>query len=172
MILRVVAGVTGGTRPPLERGLVRAHLGTDRATGELVEVTVWDDTESARSAGGDGHSAEYFDIGTTWLEWSREEPVVFRVAVGRFTRPGSDREMLAALRDRIPELGDGMTESAAGRRLNGRAVEVLFFSAWAREPAGRRVDRAFWRDLSLHDDGFVVRVCSPVQPIVSRRPGP
>ena len=172
MILRVVAGVTGGTRPPLERGLVRAHLGSDRATGELVENTVWDDAESARSAGRDGDSAEYFDVGTTWLEWSREEPVVFRVAVGRFTKPGADREMLAALRDRISELGDGMTESAVGRRLNGRAVEVLFFSAWAREPSGRRLDHAFWHDVALHYDEFAARVCSPVQPIVSRRPGP
>jgi hypothetical protein len=172
VILRVVAGLTGGARPLSERGLIRAHLGADRDSGELVEVTVWDDAEAARSADGDGDAAAYFDVGTTWLEWSREEPVAFRLAVGRFTKPGADREMLAAIRERISLIADDMTESAVGRRLVDRAVEIVFFSAWAREPTDRRLDRAFWSDISLRYDGFAVRVCSPERPVVSRRPGP
>ena len=172
MILRVVAGITGGSETPRERGLVRAHLGSDRGSGDLVEVTVWDDPEAARSAGAADVDSAYFDVGATWLEWSREEPVAFRLAVGRFTRPGADVEMLAALRERVPVVGDDLTESAVGRRLADRAVEVLFFSAWAREPADWTLDRPFWPDISLRYDGFAVRVCTPTRPVVSRQPAP
>ena len=172
MILRVVAGISGERGQPPGGGLIRAHLGVDRASGELVEVAVWDDAEAARSAGGNGADAAYFDVGSTWLEWSRDEPVAFRLAVGRFTKPGSDLEMLTALRQRVPLVGDDMTEAAVGRRIVGRSVEVLFFSAWAREPGERPLDHAFWEDISLRYDEFAVRVCSPTRPVVSRRRGP
>lgn len=185
MILRVVARVTVAREPPSQCGLVRSHLGVDRATGELVEVTVWHDVEAARAADGGrgardgrepaidaGLEAAYYDLGATWLEWSRDEPVVFLLAVGRFTRAGSDVELQAALRDRVPLLGEDMTEAAVGRRIVDRVVEVLFFSAWAREPRDRRLDRVFWTDLAVRYDELDVRACTPVRPVVSRRPGP
>jgi hypothetical protein len=172
VILRVVAGVTGGAEPRLERGLIRAHVGVDRTSGETVEVTVWDDAEAARSADGHGADASYFDVGTTWLEWSREEPVAFRLAVGRFSKPGADQEMLAALRERVALIADDVTESAVGRRLADRAVEVVFFTAWARETDQLRLDRPFWPDMSLRYDDFEVRVCNPTRPVVSRPPVP
>jgi hypothetical protein len=179
VILRVVAGVMGGTEPRLERGLIRAHLGADRSSGELVEVTVWEDRDAARWVGPGEVEPAYFDIGATWLEWSRDEPVAFRVAVRTFTQPGAEVEMLAALRERMPLLGEDLTESAVGRRLAGPVEEIIFFSAWAREPAGGRLDRLVWPDASLHDGELTVRVCSPTRPIVSatpsgisRRPGP
>jgi hypothetical protein len=172
VILRVVAGITGGAEPPDAGGLIRAHLGADRATGELVEVTVWGDPEAARPAAGDSGRAAYFDIGSTWLEWSRDEPAAFRLAVARFTRPGADLEMVTALRDRMPLVGDDVTESAVGRRLVDRAVEIVFFSAWAREPSGWRLDRALWPDISVRCDEFGVRVCDPTRPILSRQPVP
>lgn len=189
MILRVVAGVTEGSAERPARGLVRSHLGTDRATGESVEVTIWDDAEAAsggatNGAGespadrsGDGraesnHEAAYFDVGSTWLEWSRDEPVAFRLAIGRFSRPRADLEMQDALRERVPLLGEDLTESAVGRRIVGSAVEVVFFTAWTRESGERPLEQALWPDIVLRYDQFGVRVCSPARPIVSRPPRP
>lgn len=177
MILRVVTGHAGGHAPPRERGLVRAHLGRDRVSGEPVEVTVWDDLEAAisietRSSDVAPADPAYFDVGPTWLEWSRDEPVAFRLAVGQLNRPRADLEMMAWLRDRVPMLGEDLTESAVGRRVVGRAVEVVFFSAWAREPAAWKLEDAFWPDIARHYDEFSVRVCESTRPIVSRPPRP
>ena len=65
-----------------------------------------------------------------------------------------------------------MTESAVGRRIVERSIEVLFFSAWAREPTRWQLGRAFWTDIALRYDELSIRVCTPVRPLVSRRRGP
>lgn len=172
MILRVATDHAGGLEPPRGRGLIRAHLGRDRRSGQPIEVTVWDDLDAALGTDTSAADPAYFDVGSTWLEWSRDEPVVFRLAVGRLLRPRADLEMLAWLRDRVPMIGEDMTESAVGRRVVGRAVEILFFSAWAREPAAWRLDEPFWPDIARQCDAFSVRVCESIRPIVSRPPRP
>jgi hypothetical protein len=159
-----------GARPSLP-GLIRAHAGI-RASGEVAGITVWDTTEDARGSLGSrgiGRWAEavlggiadlepptHFDIEGSWLDRSGPPPTVLRLAIGRFTKPGSDLEMQALLKARMSSIGPEMVEAAAGRRIVGRAVEVLFYSAWITEPAGRPLEGSMWPDIALRYDEFSV----------------
>jgi hypothetical protein len=146
----------------------------DRATGELVEVTLWNEVDAARAAlpapivGVDPPIAVDFDVGDTWFRRSDAPPVALRTDIGRFSRRGSDVEMIDLVRERIPTIGDEMLEAAVGRRVVGGAVEVLFFSTWAREPADRPVEAPFWPDRSLRYDDFRIRVVTPLAPRPAR----
>jgi hypothetical protein len=106
--------------------------------------------------------AVHFEVDDTIRRDSRDEPVAIRLATGRFSKPGADAEMQNLLRQRAPLIGEEMAEAWVGRRLTGRAVEVTFVSTWRRLPADRPLDEAFWPDIALRYDQFVVEVYSAV----------
>jgi hypothetical protein len=104
----------------------------------------------------------HFEVDESIRRHSDDEPVAIRLATGRFSKPGADAEMQNLLRQRAPLIGDDMAEAWVGRRLNGRAVEVTFVSTWRRLPDDRKLDEAFWPDIALRYDEFVVEVYSTV----------
>lgn len=105
----------------------------------------------------------HFEVDETIWRRSDDEPVAIRIATGRFSKPGADSEMQNLLRQRAPRIGDEMAEAWVGRRLTGRAVEVTFVSTWRRLPAEQPLDAAFWPDIALRYDQFVVEVYSAVE---------
>ena len=58
-------------------------------------------------------------------------------------------------------------EAYVGRRIEGRAVEVTFVSAWGRLPEDRDLEAPFWSDIALRYDQFEVDVFEAV-PLASR----
>jgi hypothetical protein len=106
----------------------------------------------------------HFEVDESIQRQSLEEPVAIRLANGRFSRIGTDIEMLDLLRQRVPLVGDDMTEAYVGRRLVDRMVDVTFVSAWRRLPADRPLDQVFWPDIALRYDSFSVDVFTPVKP--------
>ena len=104
----------------------------------------------------------HFEIDETILRSSEAAPIAVRLATGRFSKPGADAEMLNLLRQRAPLIGDEMTEAFVGRRIDGRAVEVTFVSAWGSVPAGRPLETALWPDIALRYDEFNVEVYESV----------
>jgi hypothetical protein len=104
----------------------------------------------------------HFEVDDTIRRHSNEDPVAIRLATGTFSKPGADAEMQNLLRQRAPLIDDDMAEAWVGRRMTGRAVEVTFVSAWRRLPPGRPLDEAFWPDIALRYDQFVVEVYSAV----------
>jgi hypothetical protein len=160
-------------------GLVRYHVAIDDDSGELVSVTVWESLDDARAAFGgelttpaalgglalvaDLAPASHYDIGSTWIQRDGPDPETLRIAIGRFTKPGSDVEMQELLRERVPTVGDEMVEACVGRRIVDRSVEVMFFSSWRRPPPEFRLEAAFWPDISLRYDEFSVRTYRRVQ---------
>jgi hypothetical protein len=104
----------------------------------------------------------HFEVDDTIRRDSNDEPLAIRIATGRFSKPGADAEMQNLLRQRAPLIGDEMAEAWVGRRLTGRAVEVTFVSTWRRLPTERALDEAFWPDIALRYDEFVVEVYSAV----------
>ena len=104
----------------------------------------------------------HFEVDESIRRDSHEQPLAIRLATGRFSRPGADAEMQNLLRQRAPLIGDEMAEAWVGRRLVDRAVEVTFVSAWRRLPADRRLDEAFWPDIALRYDHFIVEVYAAV----------
>ena len=80
--------------------------------------------------------------------------LVTRGRPGRFSKPGSDIEMLQTLRQRVPLVGDEMSEAYVGRRMVGHSVEVAFVSAWQRLPTDRVLEESFWSDIALRYDEF------------------
>ncbi len=104
--------------------------------------------------------AVHFEVGETILRHSDGQPRFVRIATGRFSKPGSDIEMLDLLRQRAPLLSEEMTEAFVGRRVVGRAVEVTFMSGWSAVPADHVLDVPFWDDIALRYDEFEVGVYS------------
>ena len=154
-------------------GPVRFHLAT-RPAGSGMDVLVvafWATAEEVAS--GDRReisplsiarrhladvAAKVFEVGETILRQSDVEPQAIRVATGRFSKPGSDIEMLDLLRQRAPLIGDEMSEAFVGRRIVDRAVEVTFLSAWRVVPDDRSLEESFWPDIALRYDQFEVGV--------------
>jgi hypothetical protein len=154
-------------------GPIRFHCATRPAGDELdvLIIAFWGTFEAAADADKRGISAlsiarttlpsveaAHFEIDETILRNSVEEPIALRLGVGRFSKPGSDIEMLETLRQRVPQIGDEMTEAYVGRRILDRQVEVTFVSAWQRLPADRELDKTFWPDIALRYDEFTVEV--------------
>lgn len=154
-------------------GPIRIHCATRPAGDELdvLIVAFWGTFEAVADADARGISAlsiargmlskvdaAHFEIDETILRNSEEEPIALRLGIGRFSKPGSDIEMLETLRQRVPLIGDEMTEAYVGRRMLDRSVEVTFVSAWQRLPTDRALDRTFWPDISLRYDEFTVEV--------------
>jgi len=152
-------------RPPRDRA--------DQPAGDLdaVLISVWGSAEAAASADerkvsplslAQQHlrdlSVEHFEIDETFLRHSDVQPIAIRLATGRFSKHGADVEMQQLLRERAPSIGDEMIAAYVGRRLAGRAVEVTFVSAWSRIPADHPLEDAFWPDIALRYDEFVVEV--------------
>ena len=154
-------------------GPIRFHCAT-RPAGDDVEALIiafWGTFEAAADADARGISAlsiarsmllrveaAHFEIDETILRSSDEEPIAIRLGIGRFSKPGSDIEMLETLRQRVPLIGDEMTEAYVGRRMVDRSVEVTFVSAWQRLPTDRALEAAFWPDIALRYDEFTVEV--------------
>ena len=154
-------------------GPIRFHCAT-RPAGDALDVLIivfWGTFEAVADADARGISAlsiaqsmllqveaAHFEIDETILRNSDVEPIALRLGIGRFSKPGSDIEMLETLRQRVPLIGDEMTEAYVGRRIVDRSVEVAFVSAWQRLPTDRVLDRTFWPDIALRYDSFTVEV--------------
>ncbi len=158
-------------------GLIRFHSATRPSGGELhlLVISFWSTFEAAADGDARGISplriarsiapqidAAHFEIDETILRSSREEPIAIRLGIGRFSKPGSDIEMLETLRQRVPLIGGEMTEAYVGRRIIDRSVEVAFVSAWHRLPTGRVLEDTFWPDIALRYDEFTVDVYTTV----------
>ena len=168
-----------GTAAHEPRGLVRYHLGSrPGADGdEILLLSFWTTFEAAAEADKRGTSplaiaqghlgaemiAAHYEIDETILRHSDEDPVALRVGKGTFSKPGADIEMLELLRQRAPIMGDEMAEAYVGRRLAGRAIEVVFVSAWSKVPEGVDLELALWPDIALRYDSFGVEVYGAVQ---------
>jgi len=155
-------------------GPIRFHLATRLAANEqdVLVMSFWSSAEAAVSGDDRGISplsiavaqawtgleASHFEIDETILRRSDQQPIAIRVATGRFSQPGADIEMQELLRQRVPLIGDEMTEAFVGRRMVERAVEVTFVSTWSRPPADRRLEDTFWPDIALRYDHFAVDV--------------
>jgi hypothetical protein len=157
-------------------GPIRFHCATRPAGEELdardmVIISSWSAFEAAADADARGISplsiarstlptvdAAHFEIDETILRNSEEQPIAVRLGIGRFSKPGSDIEMLELLRQRVPLIGDEMTEAYVGRRMLDRSVEVAFVSAWRRLPTDRVLEDTFWQDIALRYDEFSVEV--------------
>jgi hypothetical protein len=160
-----------------EHGPIRIHVAArddDGGTQALILVfwRAFDDVAAAdrrrtsplflaRDAGLD-LDPSHFEVDETIQRQSAEDPVAIRIATGRFSKPGSDVEMLELLRQRVPDVSDDMTEAYVGRRLVNRMIDVTFVSAWRRMPSDRRLDDTFWPDIALRYDAFSVEVFTPV----------
>jgi hypothetical protein len=167
-----------------EHGPARFHLGSRLASAgtgdregalDIALLSFWATAEAAAS--GDARAISplsiarrhvrhlevaHFEVDETVLRHSREQPVAIRVATGRFSKPGADAEMLNILRQRALLIEDGMTEAYVGRRLDGRAVEITFVSAWLEIPLDRALEDAFWPDIALRYDEFSVEVYAAI----------
>lgn len=186
MILGLIRGRGGSTDVDALRAAMRERLGPDSGetagparfhlatrpaqSGLDVLVTAFWATAEAAAAGDTREispsilarrhlfdvAAAVFEVGEMTLRGSDAEPELIRVATGRFSKPGSDVEMLDLLRQRAPLIGDEMSEAFIGRRLVGRAVEVTFVSAWRAAPSEGSLEEAFWPDIALRYDQFEV----------------
>lgn len=138
---------------------------------DILVVAHWSSTEAAAASDAAGLSPlasvrrllsdveiVHFEVDETIRRHSDDPAVAIRIATGTFSRPGTDAEMQNLLRERAPAIGDEMSEAWVGRRLTGRAVEVTFVSAWRRLPTDRSLEEAFWPDIALRYDQFVVEV--------------
>ena len=154
-------------------GPIRFHCATRPAGDDLEALIIafWDTFEAVADADARGISAlsiarsmllrveaTHFEIDETILRNSAVEPIAIRLGIGRFSKPGSDIEMLETLRQRVPLIGDEMTEAYVGRRMVDRSVEVAFVSAWQRMPTDRELHKTFWEDIALRYDQFTVEV--------------
>jgi hypothetical protein len=159
-------------------GLVRSHLAAREVGGELelVSFDFWTAAEDLETAelsrqpspvavlselSGRVETA-HFEIDEMILRAASEDIAAIRLTVGRFSRPGSDIEMMQLLRGRVPTLGPEMTESYVGRRIAGRAVEVTFITAWVAEPRSRPLDAPLWPDISIRYDEFMIAIYAPI----------
>jgi hypothetical protein len=181
--LRAALDQTLGNGAGEQLGPARFHLaarpsrdGADQSGDlEAILISFWSSAEAAAS--GDERevsplsvaqrhlrdlSVEHFEIDETFLRHSDVQPIAIRLATGRFSRHGADVEMQQLLRERAPSIGDEMTEAYVGRRLAGRAVEVTFVSAWSSLPTDHPLEQAFWPDIALRYDEFVVEVYAAV----------
>lgn len=165
------------------RGLERFHIGWRPVQRpprgddiredelEIVVIAHWSSAEAAAIGDAMGISplatvrrlirdveVVHFEVDETIRRHSDDPAVALRIATGRFSRPGTDAEMQELLRQRSPSIGDEMSEAWVGRRISGRAVEVTFISAWRRLPTDRSLEEAFWPDIALRYDQFVVEV--------------
>ena len=154
-------------------GPIRFHCVT-RPAGDELEVLIisfWSSFEAAADADARGISplsigrstlpnldAALFEIEEPIVRHSERQPIAIRLGTGRFSKPGSDIEMLETLRQRVPLIGDEMTEAYVGRRMVDRSVEVTFVSAWQRLPTDRVLHDPFWTDIALRYDEFTVEV--------------
>jgi hypothetical protein len=168
-------------------GLERFHVGSrpagrragegsaPKGTQDVVVISHWGSADAAARADANGTSplavaghhldavqAVHFEVDESIRRQSDDRPVAIRIATGTFSRPGTDSEMQNMLRERTPLIDDAMAEAWVGRRLTGRAVEVTFVSAWRRIPGDRALDQAFWPDIALRYDQFVVEVYDAV----------
>jgi hypothetical protein len=159
-------------------GPIRIHVGA-RGDADPVEAlilvfwTSFDDIAAADARGlsplaaardlGLDLEPAHFEVDETIQRRSDEEPIAIRLATGRFSKPGADIEMQDLLRQRVPQVGDDMTEAYVGRRLVDRMVDVSFVSAWRRLPPDRPLDSTFWMDIALRYDSFTVEVFTPVR---------
>ena len=160
-----------------EGGPVRFHLGTRPAGAELdaILISSWTPFEAAASADARGMNplsiaratlptaeAAHFELDETIVRSSAAAALAIRLGIGRFSKPGSDIEMLQLLRQRVPLVGDEMSEAYVGRRMVDRSVEVAFVSAWQRLPTDRVLEETFWQDIALRYDEFTVEVYTTV----------
>jgi hypothetical protein len=170
------------------RGPERFHLGWRPTTAaeaalraaeadrDVVVVSHWASAEAAARADvtqtspyaiARRHLGEievvHFEVDESIRRHSEDKPMAIRIATGRFSKHGADAQMQELLRQRAPLIGDEMAEAWVGRRLTGRAVEVTFVSTWRRLPNHRPLDEAFWPDIALQYDQFVVEVYYPVE---------
>jgi hypothetical protein len=106
----------------------------------------------------------HYEVDEPILRQGDGRPAALRIACGRFSRFGSDIALQELLRDRVPEIGDELTEAYVGRRIVGRAVEVIFVSAWRRPPVGRALEDILWPEIALGYDDFSVDVYSTLSP--------
>ena len=191
MILRLIRGlITEGQldalrasleehvlRPRDPRGPLRLFLGTSPLDGALdtVILVFWREAQDVADADARGVSPlqvsrrlglvvepRHFEVDQTIVRPSEGSPVALRIATGRFSKPGADIEMQELLRQRSPSIGEEMCEAYVGRRIEGRAIDVTFVSAWARRPADRRLEEPFWPDIALRYDEFSVEVYDAV----------
>ena len=188
MILRLIRGVAipmelaalqaallarlgGSDRHPA--GPTRYHLAArSGAKLEVLIMSEWPSAEAALEADAQEASplriamtsgirdltAAHFEVDSALEHPGDGEPIAIRVATGTFSRHGTDIEMLELLRERLPLVGDDITEAYVARRLVGRAVEVAFVSAWRRIPEDRPLEEPFWPDIALRYDRFTVEV--------------
>ena len=156
-------------------GPIRLHWGTRPAGEELdaIIISSWLTFEAAMDADARGISplgiaratlptaeAAHFELDETIVRNSAQAAIAIRLGIGRFSKPGSDIEMLETLRQRVPLVGDEMSEAYVGRRMVGHSVEVAFVSAWQRLPTDRVLEESFWSDVALRYDEFTVEVYS------------
>jgi hypothetical protein len=165
----------------------RFHLGWRGAPGvggdagpdaprDAIMISQWSSAEAAASADAEGTSplaiarrhlgpidVVHFEVDEWIRRHSEDGREAIRLATGRFSKPGADGEMQNLLRQRVPELGDEMTEAWIGRRLSGRAVEVTFVSCWRGLAAGRPLEEVLWSDIALRYDEFAVEVYQAVE---------
>ena len=113
-------------------------------------------------------TVEHFEIDETVLREVGRRARLLRIATGQFSKPGSDKEMLDLLRQRVPNIGSPMVEAHIGRRMVGREVRITFISTWFEAPSGRDLRDAFWTDIALRYDSFDVRVYQTI-PITGDR---
>jgi hypothetical protein len=154
-------------------GPARFHLATrgEASDSDILVTAFWASAEAAVSGDRreispfslarrhlDDVVAEVFEIDETILRRSDDRPEFIRVLTGTFSKPGADIEMLELLRQRVPLIGDEMSEAFVGRRMVDRAVEVTFVSAWRSAPDGRPLEEAFWPDIVLRYDSFELAV--------------
>ena len=188
MILRLVRGVAIPLELAALQAALLARLGgSDRhpagptryllaaRNGAPLDVLIMSQWPSAEAAlDGDAQEASplriamtsglrdldtaHFEVESAVDQSGDGEPIAIRVAIGAFSRHGADIEMLNLLRQRLPLVGDDITEAYVARRLVGRAVEVAFVSAWRRIPEDRPLEEPFWPDIALQYDRFTVEV--------------
>lgn len=181
--LAKIAASFGRARPARSGGdpaLLRLHVGHrdvspdndgPDAEAEIAVVSSWDSAEAATAADARGASplsvarqqlqdlqVEHFEIDETVLRDDDPPIKLVRIATGRFSKAGAHTEMLEALRERVPLLGDPVVEAYTGRRLLGREVCVTFVSTWHDVPAGQDLEAALWPDIALRYDSFEVCV--------------
>lgn len=168
----LLARLGGTDRHPA--GPTRYHLASRNAADQIdvLIMSLWPSAEAALE--GDAQEASplrvamtsgirdlstaHFEVDSAVEQPGDGEPIAIRVATGVFSRHGADIEMLNLLRERLPLVGDDITEAYVGRRLVGRAVEVAFVSAWRRIPEDRPLEEPFWPDIALRYDRFTVEV--------------
>jgi hypothetical protein len=165
--------------PSPQPGLDHLHLAHGAVTSlgagdggpDVVVLAFWESAEAAAAADRRGSSpltiagrhlrdvaVEHFEIDETVHRETGVPPRLLRIATGRFSRPGADKEMLDVLRARAPGIGEPMTDAYVGRRMLGREVEVTFVSTWREAPPDHDLAAALWPDIALRYDAFEVGV--------------